>query len=38
MLKKVVSDHHSHNHVRIHDDEHLSFQSMLDKVDYYFRT
>jgi len=22
MLKKVVSDHHSHIHVRLHDDEH----------------
>lgn len=27
-LKKVVSDHHSHNYVLLHDYEHLHFQNM----------
>lgn len=36
--KKVVSDHRSHIPVRLHDDVHLSFRNMLDKVDCYFQT
>jgi hypothetical protein len=37
VLKKV-SGHHSHKHVPLRDDEHSSFQNMLDKVDCYFLT